>query len=374
MAGIYIHIPFCKNKCSYCDFHFSTSYHDYYNQMVSCILKELISRKNSFNNETIHTIYFGGGTPSLLLESDLKNILDSVYLHYNIAENPEITLEANPDDISVESAIAWKNQKINRLSIGLQSFNQDVLTWMNRAHNVEQSLSCIPIAKEAGIENISIDLMYGLPDSTLEEWDKEIDKAIQLNVQHISAYCLTIEPKTALAAWIKTNKMNPPSNEKQATQFQRLQAKLKKAGFEHYEISNFAKPSYISKHNSNYWKGEKYIGIGPSAHSYDLKYRSWNVSNNTQYIKGILNNLPNYDFELLSPKNQFNELLLVGLRTKWGVNLNQLKKIHLPSDEFDLILNDFISKNWLKIENDNILLTEAGKAWADKITSELFVI
>jgi len=374
MAGIYIHIPFCKNKCSYCDFHFSTSYQAYYQQMISCIVEELITRKKTVENDEIQTIYFGGGTPSLLLEADLKKIMDSIYKHYNITENPEVTLEANPDDISFESVKSWKNQGINRLSIGLQSFNQNVLNWMNRAHNVAQSLSCIPIAKEAGIENISIDLIYGLPDSTLEDWENEIDRAIHLNVQHISAYCLTIEKKTALASWIQTKKMNPPSNEKQAAQFQLLQEKLKTAGFDHYEISNFALPEFVSKHNSNYWKGEKYLGIGPSAHSYDLKRRSWNIANNSRYIKGIIEGNPNFDFEVLTSKNQFNELLLVGLRTKWGVNLNQLYKILSPPSVFEQTMKEFISKKWLKIENDSMILSEEGKAWADKIAEELFVI
>lgn len=374
MAGIYIHIPFCKNKCSYCDFHFSTSYHTYQEKMVDCIIDELITRKKKLINETIETIYFGGGTPSLLTENQLQKIIETIYTHFQVTPNPEITLEANPDDISTMSVEAWVRQKVNRLSIGLQSFDEKVLTWMNRAHNVQQSLSCIPLAQQAGIQNSSIDLIYGLPDLTLEQWEKEIDTALQLGVQHISAYCLTIEEKTALASWIKKKKINQPSNEQQAAQFQLLQQKLKAAGFDHYEISNFALPNYISKHNSNYWKGEKYLGVGPSAHSYDVNYRSWNIANNAKYMQGIESKSPNYDFELLTPENRFNELILVGLRTKWGVNLTQLKGILSTSIEFEQTLNTYLQKNWLTIQDQNICLTEQGKAWADKIAEDLFVI
>lgn len=374
MAGIYIHIPFCKQKCSYCDFHFSTTFQSYRERMIQCMVKELQTRKESIQNEPIQTIYFGGGTPSLLTENELTDILKTIYSHFSVVDFPEITLEANPDDIYKEQVEMWVQSGINRLSIGLQSFNPSVMKWMNRAHTVEQSKECIPIAQKAGIKNISIDLIYGLPDLTLSEWEIEIDTALQLGVQHISAYCLTIEEKTALASWVKSKKINAPSNENQALQFELLQNKLKQAGFDHYEISNFGLPDFYSKHNSSYWKGELYLGIGPSAHSFDGKYRSWNIANNTLYMKGIEGNQPDYDFEFLTPENRFNELLLVGLRTRWGVDLHQLSLILPLSEAFQTTLSEFIKKGWISQNETHIYLTDDGKSWADKIAEDLFVL
>ena len=374
MAGIYIHIPFCKQKCSYCDFHFSTTFESYRESMIHCIVNELIHRKESIQNDTIKTIYFGGGTPSLLTENELKIIIETIYSHFLVNETAEITLEANPDDIDLEKVEMWARSGINRLSIGLQSFNPSVMKWMNRAHSVEQSKACIPIAQQAGIKNISIDLIYGLPDLTITDWENEIDTALQLGVQHISAYCLTIEDKTALASWVKSKKINAPSNENQALQFEVLQRKLKNAGFDHYEISNFGLPDFYSKHNSSYWKGEAYLGVGPSAHSFDGKYRSWNIANNTQYMKGIQSEDTAYDFELLTAENRFNELLLVGLRTQWGVDLQQLSYILPLPIEFHTTLSDFIDKGWISQNESRIRLTDEGKNWADKIAQDLFVL
>ena len=374
MAGIYIHIPFCKQKCSYCDFHFSTTFESYRERMIHCIVNELIHRKESIQNDAIKTIYFGGGTPSLLTENELKIIIETIYSHFLVNDNAEITLEANPDDIDAEKVEMWARSGVNRLSIGLQSFNSSVMQWMNRAHTVEQSKTCIPIAQQGGIKNISIDLIYGLPDLTIEEWEQEVDTALQLGVQHISAYCLTIEEKTTLASWVKSKKINAPSDEHQALQFELLQQKLKKARFEHYEISNFGLPNYYSKHNSSYWKGDAYLGIGPSAHSFDGKYRSWNIANNTVYMKGIEAEEPAYDFELLTPENRFNELLLVGLRTQWGVDLQQLSYILPLSTEFHSTLTNFILKGWITQSETRIRLTDEGKSWADKIAEDLFVL
>lgn len=374
MAGIYLHIPFCKQKCSYCDFHFSTTFHAYREKMIKSLVQELITRKETLQDEPIKTIYFGGGTPSLLTEMELSELITTVYDHYQVISSPEITLEANPDDIDEEKVKHWKKAGVNRLSIGLQSFNPTVMQWMNRAHSVEQSLACIPIAQQAGITNISIDLIYGLPDLTMEAWENEIETALKLGVQHISAYCLTIEDKTALASWVKSKKINAPSNELQALQFQLLQEKLIKAGFDHYEISNFGLPDFYSRHNSSYWKGDKYIGIGPSAHSFDGTHRSWNIANNTRYIKGIESNQPEYDFEKLTPENKFNELLLVGLRTKWGVDLTQLASILPLPMAFTETLNSFILKGWVEQTGNEICLTQDGKSWADKIAEDLFIL
>ena len=373
MAGIYIHIPFCKQKCTYCDFHFSTTFTSYRNKMIQAIGTELKKRAKELQTDTIETIYFGGGTPSILIKEELETILKTIQTHYTVGKNPEITLEANPDDISENAVLDWKNAGVNRLSIGLQSFHSESLKWMNRAHTITQSLQCIPIAQNNGINNISIDLIYGLPNISNEEWEKDIKKALELHVQHISAYCLTIEEKTVLAKWVKNKTIYPASNEEQNKQFQSLQNELKNAGFEHYEISNFARKGYISKHNSNYWKGEKYIGIGPSAHSYSITNRSWNIANNTKYINGIEQNNPYYETEKLNSKEQFNEAILIGLRTMWGVNIENLNKILRLTNEFQNKTQEFINQKWMIKKENNLILTEEGKSWADKIASDLFV-
>ena len=373
MAGIYIHIPFCKQNCTYCDFLFRKRFTSYRNKMIKAIVTELKKRAKELQTDTIETIYFGGGTPSILIKEELETILKTIQTHYTVGKNPEITLEANPDDISENAVLDWKNAGVNRLSIGLQSFHSESLKWMNRAHTITQSLQCIPIAQNNGINNISIDLIYGLPNISNEEWEKDIKKALELHVQHISAYCLTIEEKTVLAKWVKNKTIYPASNEEQNKQFQSLQNELKNAGFEHYEISNFARKGYISKHNSNYWKGEKYIGIGPSAHSYSITNRSWNIANNTKYINGIEQNNPYYETEKLNSKEQFNEAILIGLRTMWGVNIENLNKILRLTNEFQNKTQEFINQKWMIKKENNLILTEEGKSWADKIASDLFV-
>lgn len=373
MAGIYIHIPFCKQACTYCDFHFSTTFEKYRDAMVNAICTELIARKESLDGQVIDTIYFGGGTPSLLTFEELRSILNTIHAHFEVHTEAEITLEANPDDINDSKAKAWMLAGVNRLSIGLQSFHAESLEWMNRAHMVNQSLECIMIAQNSGIQNISIDLIYGLPNMGNEVWIKEIQTALQLGVQHISAYCLTVEPNTVLSSWVKKDKIQPASNELQNEHFTILQKELLTAGFEHYEISNFALPKYISKHNSSYWRGAHYLGVGPSAHSYDGKYRSWNVANNQRYIQGIDNNQPAFDFELLTKENQFNELLLTGLRAKWGVSLTQLGAILPLGKSFLQQLENLEKKGWVVCKEDTLYLTQEGKSWADKIAQDLFV-
>lgn len=373
MAGIYIHIPFCKNKCTYCDFHFSTSFKSYRKEMITALNDELRSRALSIQQEEIETIYFGGGTPSLLSKTELESIFYTIYSNYTISKNAEITLECNPDDVTKGELKVWKNAGINRLSIGIQSFDQEVLTWMNRAHTVDQSENSIALAMKEGFENISIDLMYGLPSLSLADWELQIKKAISLGVKHISAYCLTIEPKTKLKAWIASGKIQEPAHEDQTPQFSLLQQLLIENEFEHYEISNFAKQGYISKHNSNYWKGVKYIGIGPSAHSYDENYRSWNIANNKEYIKGIIEKKPKYECELLSIKNKYNELILIGLRTKWGIELEKLKKLIPTETNLKNKIQGFIREEIGFIDNKHFILTEKGKNWADRIAQDLFV-
>ena len=373
MAGIYIHIPFCKNKCTYCDFHFSTKYHSYEDRMLDAIVEELIQRKDYLKDQIVETIYFGGGTPSLISLVGLSKIFDTIFSIFKVVESPEITLEANPDDITLELVHSWKSVGINRLSIGIQSFDEEVLKWMNRAHNVTQSFQAIQFAKQGGISNITIDLMYGLPGLSLEAWEHQIERALSLQVQHISAYCLTVEKNTVLDTWVKSNKVQISENDEQALQFELLQKKLRENGFVHYEISNFGKSNFYSCHNSNYWKGEMYLGVGPSAHSYDTIHRSWNISNNHQYMNGVLENKPKFDFEILSKSDVFNELLLIGLRTIWGVDLKKLNSVLSFSVFFNNKLKELEMDELVYIEDNHLMLTQKGKFFADKIAQDLFV-
>jgi oxygen-independent coproporphyrinogen-3 oxidase len=341
--------------------------------MIDCLQKELAVRKHELKNQVIETIYFGGGTPSLLNVADVEKLIQTVSEEYTCTENLECTLEANPDDINLQKVEAWKSAGINRLSVGIQSFDPKDLLWMNRAHSADEGLNCIRIAQQGGIENISLDLIYGLPNMDNDRWMKQINQAIELNVTHISAYCLTVEEKTALHQLVKKKQIQPASNEQQSEQFELLISALKNAGFEHYEISNFAKPGFISKHNSNYWKGVHYLGIGPSAHSFDGNSRSWNIANNQQYMRLINADEIAFEKEILSPKDQFNELLLIGLRTSWGVDMTALQKHQPFSKEFEMKLSDFQAKKWLRIDENQLILSDEGKHWADFIAQELFV-
>lgn len=372
MAGFYIHIPFCKQKCTYCDFHFSTTYHSYRKEMILSILKEIESRKNEL--PSVDTIYFGGGTPSLLDKDELNAIIQRIHANYTINEALEITLEANPDDISSNKLKEWKELGINRLSIGLQSFKSFDLEWMNRAHNVEEAENCISIAQQEGFHNLTVDLIYGLPKLTLEEWRNHVQKLIDLNVPHISAYCLTVEKQTALNNWIKKGKIEPAKEEMQSQQFELLVEILQKNNYEQYEISNFCLPNRESKHNSSYWKGTHYVGVGPSAHSFNGKERRWNIANNQLYIKKMKQGDDYFEKEILSNIDQFNELLLTGLRTKYGVSLQKLASFTQISTEFNRKVNEFKNKQWMLEENNFLFLTAKGKLMADHIASELFIV
>ena len=373
MAGIYVHIPFCKQKCTYCDFHFSTTYDVYRNEMINSILQEIEQRKDYLNNQFIQTIYFGGGTPSLLTAIELNTILVKINDTFNVTDNTEITLEANPDDINNKQLNLWKKEGVNRLSIGLQSFKETDLMWMNRAHTVDEANQCISLAQEAGFNNLTIDLIYGLPGLSLTEWKNHIQRLIDQNVPHISAYCLTVEKSTALANWVNKGKIKPVNEDVQSEQFMALIELLEKNNYEQYEISNFCKKGFESQHNSNYWKGEHYIGVGPSAHSFNGVSRSWNVSNNRSYMKALKKGDAYFEQEVLTPINQFNELLLTGLRTKYGVQLTALEEICSLTDEFNRTYLSFIDKGWVKKENALLTLTKEGKLMADHIASELFL-
>lgn len=372
MAGIYIHIPFCKQKCTYCDFHFSTSFSAYREKMIHSIVQELESRVSYLGKQTISTLYFGGGTPSLLTSEELRLIVDTVYDKYRVESEIEFTLEANPDDITIDQLIMWKSAGVNRLSIGLQSFLQEDLDWMNRAHTAEESESAVKLAKEYGF-SLTVDLIYGLPNRTKFDWEYNIEKLVKLAPDHISAYCLTVEKRTALYKLIEKGDLPEVSEDDQSEQFEILLRKMNEGGYQQYEISNFAKDEAYSQHNSNYWKGVNYLGIGPSAHSFDGESRRWNVANNPQYIKGIIENTSYFEEEILTPKDRFNELLLTGLRTKWGVNLEALSFKHCPSKEFYKQLDEFKSFDLIEEKEGVLFLTEKGKLQADHVAAMLFL-
>ena len=382
MSGIYIHIPFCKQACHYCDFHFSTSLKKK-DEMVQALAKEIELRSKSTSNsqlptphnEVIETIYFGGGTPSILEISDLKFLIDEVYRNYKVVSTPEITVEANPDDLNYETISQLANSPVNRLSIGIQSFFEDDLKLMNRAHNMEEAKKCLEIATQY-FNNISIDLIYGIPNMSNEKWLQNIETALSFNVPHISSYALTVEPKTALHSFIQKGIIPQPDDEVAAAHFQILVDKLSENDFIHYELSNFGKENYFSKNNSSYWLGKKYIGIGPSAHSYDGKNRGWNVSNNALYIKSIQENKLPIEIETLTKTDRYNEYIMTGLRTIWGVSLDRIE------EEFGKTYLDYLNQQAAKFIEDHLLFvdenilrtTKNGKFLCDGIASDLFLL
>ena len=375
MSGIYIHIPFCKQACHYCDFHFSTSL-KLKSNLVEAILTEIDLRIPYLKDKNIETIYFGGGTPSLLSEKELFLIIEKLYKTYNVSSHAEITLEANPDDLNIDKLKELKRLEINRLSIGLQSFNDEELIWMNRAHTAAESEASVKRSQDKGFENISIDLIYGSKFSNLTNWKKTLDKTIALDVKHISSYNLTIEDKTKLGHDFKVKKEMAIDDEKSSELFLEMIDRLEKNKFIHYEISNFGKENWFSNHNSNYWKGIEYIGFGPSAHSFDGVSRQWNISNNSLYIKNVNDTNESYfEKELLSEADQFNEYILTSLRTIWGIDAEVLKNkfsseiIH----SFNRNINTYISKGMVTFTNNQYVLTSNGKLFADRIASELFV-
>lgn len=379
-AGIYIHIPFCKQACHYCDFHFSTSLKKK-DEMVQALAKEIQLRSKPITHhplpitEPIETIYFGGGTPSILQITDLRFLIDEVYRNYKVVENPEITVEANPDDLNEETIRQLANSPVNRLSIGIQSFFEDDLKLMNRAHNVEEAKKCLEIATQY-FDNISIDLIYGIPNMSNEKWLQNIETALSFNVPHISSYALTIEPKTALHSFIQKGIIPQPDDEVAQAHFQILVDKLSENDFIHYELSNFGKENYFSKNNSSYWLGKKYIGIGPSAHSYDGKNRGWNVSNNTLYIKSIQENKLPIEIETLTKIDRYNEYIMTGLRTIWGVSLERVEREF--GERYLLYLLEqskkYVQSEHLVLTGDKLTTTKKGKFLCDGIASDLFLL
>jgi len=374
LAGIYIHIPFCKQKCSYCDFHFSTNL-QHKSNLIQAINKELEIRKNEIS-APLETIYFGGGTPSILSEIELGSIFETIYKNYSTKNLKEITLEANPDDLNKEKLNFLKSTPINRFSIGVQSFFEEDLKLMNRAHNAQEAETSIKLAQDFGFENITIDLIYGSTTTTNEMWKQNLQKAIELNVPHISSYALTVEEKTILDYQIKKGITKPVDEDRQNEQFQLLVDTLTSNDFIQYEISNFGKEDYFSLHNSNYWKGIHYLGIGPSAHSYNGKTRAWNIANNSKYIQTINENKLPQEIEVLNEVEQFNEMIMIGLRTIYGIDLNRINsEFSQPLvNSFYQELNQLINENLVEKKENKIILKPEAKFFADGIASRLFYI
>lgn len=373
---IYLHIPFCKQKCSYCNFHFSTSF-SLKDEMLSAIKKEIQLRHNELENKTLKSLYFGGGTPSVLSVDEIKSLIDEIQKYFSFDENIEITLESNPDDLNKNFLKELSQTEINRLSIGTQSFYDEDLKLMNRAHNASEAESSIKRAQDFGLVNISIDLIYGSPTSNFEIWKENLSKTIDLQVPHVSSYALTVEPKTALEKWIENGKVSSPEETEQNQEFYYMKDFLKDIGFDHYEISNFGKPGFHSKHNSAYWKSEPYLGIGPSAHSYNGHLeRSWNIANNPIYIKNLNQNILPKEKEILTEKDRFNEMIMIGLRTIWGLDLNRINQ-NFSSEVIDYLNQEIKSKlesGILEIENNYLKIPEKHWFLADGIASDLFIV
>lgn len=371
---VYIHIPFCKQACHYCDFHFSTSL-EKKEAMIRALQQELALRKNEFLATRVETIYFGGGTPSVLNTAEIEAIIATIYQNYRVVGDPEITLEANPDDLSEEKILQFAKSPINRLSIGIQSFFDEDLKLMNRAHSSEEAEKSLDLATHY-FNNISIDLIYGMPHMSAERWEQNIDKALSYKIPHISSYALTVEPKTALASFIKKGLIIPVDDEAAQHHFNILLKKMETNGFIHYETSNFGKPDYFSKNNTAYWLGKKYIGIGPSAHSYNGIRRAWNINNNTKYIKSISNSALPMEEEKLSKTDRYNEYIMTGLRTIWGVSFDRIQN-EFGENYYTYLVQQakkYIEEQLLYVENNTLLTTKKGKFLADGIAANLFMI
>ncbi|WP_028525917.1 radical SAM family heme chaperone HemW [Runella limosa] len=380
---LYLHIPFCKQACHYCDFHFSTHLKSK-TEMVAAICREIELQQDYLPTRTLETIYFGGGTPSILAPNELEQIIETIHRFFKVESGAEITLEANPDDITSEKLRALK-PFVNRLSIGLQSFYEPYLRFMNRAHNAQESEQCVKLAQDHGFDNLTIDLIYGMSQAHLgmvptvsdeQLWQQDLDKAMALGTPHISAYNLTIEPQTALGNWLKKGKIKPVDEELSARHFEQMVRSLRQAGYEQYEISNFAKNGQYARHNSSYWKRRPYLGVGPSAHSFNGISRQYNVSNNALYIRGIQAKTPVFELEELSVFDQVNDYILTSLRTIWGCDLAviwDIWKVDLLEEQ-KAYVEKFLEKNWVEVRNNVLYLTEKGKLFADRIASDLFLV
>ena len=384
MAGIYLHIPFCKKACSYCDFHFSTSLKKK-DELLTCMQQELLLRKSELKNTPVETIYFGGGTPSLLNTQEIRRLIQTIQEHYTVIEYPEITLEANPDDLTEAKIIELAESPVNRLSIGVQSFFEDDLQLMNRAHNAHEAKKCLSLATRY-FDNITVDLIYGVPNMTNVRWRENLQTLFDLRINHISSYALTVEPKTALESFIRKGTYTDVDEQVARAHFEILVAETNKQGFVHYEISNFGKPNFFSKHNTSYWQGKQYLGIGPSAHSFNGTHRSWNIANNTKYIKSLKERVLPNESEALSVHDRFNEYIMTGLRTIWGVSLQKVEQDFGVAIKKQLLAsaNKFIREGLLSVTmeemgdvqtpTETLKTTQKGKFLADGLASELFII
>ena len=369
MSGIYLHIPFCKQACHYCNFHFSTSLR-YKSEMTAALVKELEMQRDYLPTRTLETVYFGGGTPSLLEGEDLEMLFATLQKLYKLQPHAEITLEANPDDLSAAKLRMLQAAPVNRLSIGIQSFSDADLRYMNRAHDAQQAEACIRKAQDHGFTDLTVDLIYGTPTMSDAEWEQNINRVLAAEVPHISCYALTVEPQTALDYFIKKGKSAPVDEEKTARQFEYLTRRLTAAGFEHYEISNFAKPGHYARHNSNYWTGKPYLGIGPSAHSFNGTSRQWNIANNALYLQNINAGTLPFEKENLSPTERYNEYILTALRTMWGVDATKIEESYRT--HFLQKVQSFLANGTVRRTADTYILTEKGKLLADNISLELF--
>ncbi len=376
LSGLYFHIPFCRKACVYCDFHFSTSLATK-DRVLAAMRTELRSRIGELHSpqasisSLLGSIYFGGGTPSLLSAQELGTFLSDARSLATVEDDAEITIEANPDDISEAVLASWRDIGITRVSLGVQSFREERLQWMGRAHNAEQSLRAIKQVANAGFASWTIDLIYGLPGMTLAEWDEQLNIALDHGMPHLSAYCLTVETRTALHKQVQTGRIVPANDEEQAAQFEHGIARVAESGLVQYEISNFGKEGHFAKHNTSYWKGVPYLGIGPSAHSYNGAQRRWNVANNVRYTMGVEGKEGYWEEETLTPVQRINERVLTGLRTMWGVELSALGTAFLKANA--KTIEGYLALEELKLENGSLILTQKGKNFADRIASDLFL-
>jgi len=374
MAGIYVHFPFCYKKCNYCNF-YSLASQKNITPYVGALVKEITLQKNYLNNEIIESLYFGGGTPTLLTLNHLSLVLDEIFKNYNIATDCEITIEANPENLNNEYLVGLLNLGFNRLSVGVQSFFDDDLIYLDRNHSSTQIIKAIENSQKSGFKNISIDLIYGIPSLSNERWLTNIEKALEFDIPHISAYCLTIENKTPLELYIKKSKLQAPSEEVAIDQMEILMKVMQSNNYIHYEISNFCKEGNFSKHNSNYWKQKKYLGLGPSAHSFNGFSRQWNISQIAKYIETIDSNILNFEYENLTENQKFNENILTGIRTIWGIDAKKIKHDfgEVFFNKFKYNVDKLVKNKLVENEGSVFKLTKQGKLFADKVTLELFI-
>ena len=374
MAGIYIHIPFCRRKCHYCNF-FSVASLKFKQEFLDALKEEIMLQCDYLSGKTVQSVYLGGGTPSLLEPSEINLILEDIRKHHTLAHDPEITIEANPDDINKIRISEYLKAGINRISIGIQSFDDADLVYMNRIHSSSQSLNAIMESQEAGCSNISIDLIYGIPRLSADKWVDSLDIALNIGVQHISAYSLTVEPKTALDVLIRKNKLPAPEEDVVIDHFRILLTKMKEKEWTHYEISNFCRDGFFSQHNSMYWSGEHYLGLGPSAHSYDGITRQWNVSGIQKYIEKIRGKERWFDFEILALEQKYNEYVMTSLRTMWGCDAGKIRKEfgNKVASRFTRLASRFKDSGQIIEKNGIFFLTDQGKMFADGIASDFFI-